>query len=38
MSAAHHFGKQRQVSGAHENEERVNALMLTFLPYFANFV
>ena len=26
MSAAHHFGKERRVSGAHENEERVNAL------------
>ena len=26
MSAAHDFGKERGVSGAHKNHERVNAL------------
>ena len=29
MSAAHHFGKERRVSGAHENDERVNALEMS---------
>ena len=29
MSAAHHFRKERHVSGAHENDERVNALPIS---------
>jgi len=31
MSAAHNFGKERQLSGAHKNDERTHALeMLHF--------
>ena len=29
MSAAHHFGIERRVSDAHENDERVNALFVS---------
>ena len=38
MSAAHYFGKERRVSGAHKNDERVNALKMIISRNYVPFV